>query len=886
MFITLTFIEIELTFFINTKNRSLREDDGLCWFQISCNKSNGGGALCQSYHKKTCIRVFRSSELQNKYAPILFEDDKDEIQYRYDGLYTVRAMWDPEGSETEQPPSSDQVHTFFLMRQPKRTAGDNIQNRMNCNNISLQELWNEIQKRRGVRKPKDFAVPEPVMDIGPIGNMKRRIASSRRVLKSEEKKKVTSVVRKKRVNVVPLQSYAGNGSAFHNRAIYSSESDSSDESEEEIESEKPAKIDEPEVTYHDNGRPKRKSAAVARTYLKEVMHNKYGDTETPQKSNTVQSHKRSIWSVDGKFENEKIGSEKANTKRYRKDDQYSLSDASVTNSIQSGVQLKFSENQDESLDTKINCDDAVIDDVQKDTETDPDVDKSSSTPRADEAVIEGENDVEVLEPNELEKASDDNPESANESESTKGPVNPESILVGSRVNVEYRNTLFKATVRRTRVKSGLHEFSIHYDGNKKSNVHWIPLSMIHDVRDEEPVNVSPEVKPKRGRKKKVVQTKPAEEVVKEKPTKTNSEPKQEEIFKFAIGSEVYVNYKSVLYLSLVLNAKKNKRGNSEYLVHYDGFKKTADRWMKESALFEVNEETTQRFNEERGLETSKEASFADSTILTKKEVKHELINDAFESNVTTRSSIDHKPKEAPVKEAEAVTEQLDMGDLDSGVEFLPGSCVFVVKANALYLAKMVKRRKKGRGKEYLVQFDGMSSQYNEWISLSEIYELNPKSRRIYERTADLRTLPEEDDDEDSEVEEEPKKQKKEEPRAAVKRKSTTPKAKANVAPKMSARISRRSGGKGRPKKPKISQLYDMQSIESGVEFLPGSTLFVQWKNGLYLGKMLKKRGKGEHMEYLIHYDGYKSSQDEWVSVSMVFEINPQTKRAFNKQKKA
>ena len=102
-------------------------------------------------------------------------------------------------------------------------------------------------------------------------------------------------------------------------------------------------------------------------------------------------------------------------------------------------------------------------------------------------------------------------------------------------------------------------------------------------------------------------------------------------------------------------------------------------------------------------------------------------------------------------------------------------------------------------------------------------------------------------------------------------------------PKVATRGSKR--GTTRPKKPQTSRLYDMQSIEPGVEFLPGSTLFVQWKSGLYLGKMLKKRGKGDYMEYLISYDGFKTTQDEWVSVSMVFEINPQTKRAFNKQKK-
>lgn len=81
------------------------------------------------------------------------------------------------------------------------------------------------------------------------------------------------------------------------------------------------------------------------------------------------------------------------------------------------------------------------------------------------------------------------------------------------------------------------------------------------------------------------------------------------------------------------------------------------------------------------------------------------------------------------------------------------------------------------------------------------------------------------------------------------------------------------------------QPVDLSGIDAGCDFLPGSTIFVEWKNGLYLAKMLKKRGRRENMEYFVHYDGFRQSQDAWVSISSVYEINPQTKRAFNKQKK-
>ena len=72
----------------------------------------------------------------------------------------------------------------------------------------------------------------------------------------------------------------------------------------------------------------------------------------------------------------------------------------------------------------------------------------------------------------------------------------------------------------------------------------------------------------------------------------------------------------------------------------------------------------------------------------------------------------------------------------------------------------------------------------------------------------------------------------------------------------------------------------MLSIESGVEFLPGSTLFAEYKGGLCLATMLKKRGKGEYMEYYIQYNGLKKAEEAWVSTALVYEINPQTKRMF------
>lgn len=70
------------------------------------------------------------------------------------------------------------------------------------------------------------------------------------------------------------------------------------------------------------------------------------------------------------------------------------------------------------------------------------------------------------------------------------------------------------------------------------------------------------------------------------------------------------------------------------------------------------------------------------------------------------------------------------------------------------------------------------------------------------------------------------------------------------------------------------------SLESGVDFLPGSMVFVEWSGALYLAKMLKKRYSGERTEYWISYDGYKSSHDAWVTINKIYEVNPKTNRVF------
>ena len=126
------------------KDTHLREDDGLCWLQFTCSKKNGGGALSQSYSKELPIRVFRSSELDNPYAPI--PDDEEQVFFRYDGLYNVKAMWDELGNETEKcGQDGESQYTFFLTRLPKQIVENSGSGVMHYNNLGLHELWNDIQ---------------------------------------------------------------------------------------------------------------------------------------------------------------------------------------------------------------------------------------------------------------------------------------------------------------------------------------------------------------------------------------------------------------------------------------------------------------------------------------------------------------------------------------------------------------------------------------------------------------------------------------------------------------------------------------------------------------------------------------------------------------------
>jgi len=60
----------------------------------------------------------------------------------------------------------------------------------------------------------------------------------------------------------------------------------------------------------------------------------------------------------------------------------------------------------------------------------------------------------------------------------------EDLAVGTRVLIDYRNTLYKATIRKIRDREGKEtDYSVHYDGLKKSKVSWVPFSQVAALLD-------------------------------------------------------------------------------------------------------------------------------------------------------------------------------------------------------------------------------------------------------------------------------------------------------------------------------------------------------------------------------------------------------------------
>ncbi len=878
---------------VESQDPTLREDDGLCWLQVTCSRSDGGGALCQSYVKKNPVRVFRSSELGSRYAPAVYEDENGRILYRYDGLYAVKAMWDMEGNETELAPTGSSKHTFLLTRCPKRPVDGTFEAGMHYNRLSLQEVWNEVQKRRGVRKPRVFQVPQPFMELHPIGHKSNLTRRRKEIIKLPSDDCFRKPRRKKSKSPPPVLSSLTDGLASDSR---NANGQMTLRPKEDVGS-----MGEEESDVGNGNRPKRKAAADARSFLQEAMQNKFSMGEREQHFRK----RRSAMRDDSAFLKHVKSSSDDDDSSLSADSDLESDNIKVTSSPSPTAKKK---KQKEPASNPSTTEEKDIE--KSDVDQQPLKPNESPAKESTESIASQRKDTSSKKVNrkkqcKTSKAKEPVVETVPSTDETvedssPPPLDHSSIQVGFRVNVDYRDVLFKATIRRIRQKDDQNEYLIHYDGNKKSNVHWIQSSMVHSILS---TTVKLEVtKPKGGRRASKTSSESADATQAQKANCSDSKQERLEGQKYPTGTEIFVEYRKVLYSAVIRNARLKKNGVCEYLVHYDGYKKNSDRWVKDSALHEISDKTKEMFDDQRNESASDESPATDIKI-KKEEPKDpsmiEIDPILLESLLPVRRTRGSAASQATdvFDNLPAVT--LDMGDNDPGVEFLPGSCVFVVRKDALYLAKMVKRRKRGNRMDYLVHFDSSTDNYDTWLPLSVIYEINPRTRRIFEQTADKREDMNDDDDEDEdddEKEESPSKKRNSPsketaspaPSRRTKRQKKAPTRYQKDDDDQPTQKAKRGSGNKSGRKSKADEHMegiDMGDIDSGVDFLPGSTIFVVWKNALYLGKMLKKRGRGQDMEYFVHYDGFRKSFDSWVSISLIYEINPQTKRMFNKQRK-
>jgi hypothetical protein len=811
----------------------LREDDGLCWLQITSARHEGGAALYQSFTNKTPIRVFRSSDLDSRYAPDVYQDEVGQTLYRYDGLYAVKAIWDSDGDETDEAPSLDgSQYTFLLTRYPKVPADESIESEMNYNRMSVQELWNEIQKRRQILKPRPFQFSHPITSLAPIGDKSNLTRRRKDVI--ELPSETNSKQRKKRKKNLVNTEESEESKIITDCEFKSAQADTNS-----------LNIDQP------GKKPKRASAAAARSYLQEAMQNKFGSQEKEKKF---------------------ISSERDDASSLKRFTNNKTSEESV-----SSYDHHFSDKETKLISVPIGLQSHVADTEESISVSSTQMSDMKTTKRA-------YNRRSTVTSNKATKHSRSSPDSKKAHlKKQKLKVDPSIIEVGNRIHVDYKNILYKATVRKIRVKNNFLEFSVHYDGNKKSNVRWINAEMINGILPEAENADETKSNSKISQRSAVTKMNDVEDYESIQDQETIESNEDTTSFSYQKGDMVYVDYKNVLYHASIQRTKINRKGVQEYLVHYDGFKRTSDRWLTADSLFDINEESTDRYNMQRGEETSN--SKANKLITSSISKRKNLVTEVQKVSTSTSSS-------------------LDMGNNEPGVDFLPGSCVFVVRDDALYLAKMLKRRGKAPDMDYFIHYDGSSDNYDSWVPIHLIYEINPRTRRIYESTSNKRDPlndGEEDEETDDESDTEDGKALNESPGRHTARSKKVPtksirrdeysKTRRSSPQNSDVHLETSPTNKKKERKrsknhdEKMPKLLEMTGIEAGVEFLPGSTVFIVWKNALYLGKMLKKRGKGADMEYFVHYDGFRKSSDAWVSASMIYEINPQTKRAFNKQKK-
>ena len=885
--------------------------------------------MCQSYHKKRPVRVFRSSLLGNKYAPPYFdvEDDFEEdsdVAYRYDGLYMVRAVWDIHGHETESHPVAGENgwQTFFCTRIPKKPLEkEKWEEGVQYNTVGCQELWSSIQKMRGVRKPKKFEIPTPPVKL---------LTLNKCAISGKYKdRKCPGYVKPDVVEVPPVETTKKSNNN-NNRSVAGTKrrrkgqhhQEESDESDDDNETNQPDEEDESDSDSSEQHHSSPASSKRSSSSPAKVM--------TPRpRLNSVSQKKASVsTNDDADSSDSETSTSAANTSMNKKRARSPSRKVILNNNIDVSAYFpkRASAAKAEAANRHMFGSRSY---KRKSSES-----ASSSAPAAKAKSTKQQKPLRGAGGRKRIKVvpQDDDEFSSSSEEPNPHAIDHSILTVGSRVLVLYKDSVFKATIRKRREKDGKHDFLIHYDGNKKTNVHWITVEKISKILE---INVDTPPKKKqcepvgavggkkvggaksRGnngggrRKAPAKQTsidshessgssgkppalsrqqslqqshyqdeddgsndgkvplndahdsdtaendeKPPSEV----PTKTEEEPEPKanaDADQKNKAAKALESKKSEVRADEEVEESSDSEPDEPPKRKLSNIKTTtvanaASRKPRKTVVSDVCI-AKERKPSAKKTETNATFSPRKDPLLT---LAEEAASDADSDESSTNSSGKNKQEEQA--ESESAEE----------FKYPVGSHVYVEYRHILYSSNILKAKRKRSVTEYLVHYEGYKKSSNRWVKEKDVHEVNAAMTQRYE---EQRLIPA-DILHESEL-----------PDFSI----TTRRKKATDSETPSLDNISRSAATTRKKPPPRRMRSDasdvaLEALASGVSFLAGSMVFVEWSGALYLAKMVKKRYSGDRTEYLICYDGYKSSHDAWVSINKIYEVNPQTKRVFKR----
>lgn len=884
--------------FFKHQEKDLRECDGLLWFFFSADRTNGGGALCQSYHKNRPIRVFRSSLLGGKYAPPFLdvEDDVEEdsdVAYRYDGLYMVRAVWDIQGQETELHPVSGENgwQTYFFTRLPKKPLEKKKwEGGMEYNAMGCQELWSTIQKMRGVRKPKKFEIPTPPVKLGQMkkcaisGQLKERKcvgyvkpvvempAASHGVLPQSKRKGSEEKLR----HTLHQQDEKDSSEARSNGAICGDDS-ISNSSEKVLQqhspsqsNQAPSKVLTPRPRLNSIPDPKKSSP---------IVHDDVADSSDSE-SLTSELHPNS---KNMQPESTQSNSNNIEPSNYTDDSLFfpkraSAARAEAANRDMFGGSRSYKRKSAAAV----------------------------AYPRSRSGGGRKRNKIRHL---------DDS--SSSEDDQFPDVVDSSILTVGSRVLVFYKGALFKATIRKRREKASAHDFLIHYDGNKKSNVHWIGSDRINKILEinvdtppkkknsaafHRSKRINGEIKRKSLENQESYETIPSDSVRDEdmsgdeeerEGSHSNSENDEMSIVESNSHDELSENR---MLSSDTVNKERFVDDDPDLTTIADNCElncsqpemnvcnpkeETAEEDQPDSLVLE-----SEASNDVEEIESELDSIHVSCTVKTSispkapsQKHRHTTVADvcfAKGPSGPSRNTPDISNQVLSLADTESDTEVSGKGSNDNPTisietnlkqEFAVGGHVYVEYRHILYSSTILKKRKKRSMYEYLVHYEGYKKSSNTWVKESALHEVNADTIQRFEEQRLIQADSPNQSDQLSDSK-------------TVSRRETASDSEPPPSDSVNISVTQKKIPLRRTRSDASNVTLDM--LDSGVAFLAGSMVFVEWTGALYLAKMLKKRYSGNHMEYLISYDGYKSNHDAWVSVQKIYEVNPQTKRVFKK----